>query len=145
MPNTSGFSPVSFRWLFQADDIVPITGLECFAEIRTGSLPSRGNEPAKHRLRYRSVTGRRLAVMAESKISGGEYIEPSARADSTSSDRTSWMHDGATEVGSYVKWAKAFASYESTSGMPGVAVAATVWADSPLDRPMNAAGFFALE
>lgn len=139
---------VSLRWLFQTDEIVPITGLDSFAEVRTGSLRPRGKDSGEHRLRYRSITRRRLAIAAQLMATGAAYTGTPRKSDVISTDGGIWSHKGVSELGALIQWGKGFATYEADStsdALPGVEVRAQVWSSSPLDKPLRAAGYFQLK
>lgn len=145
MSSTSGSSFVGIRWLFQSDDIVPISGLDAFAEIRFGSMRLGGGDLGEQRMRYRSTTRRRLAVSAELTCPVGTYTETRSISDSISADGAMWAHEGESRVGTRVGWGKGFAGYRVRELLPSVEVRVKIRSHSPFDRPLNAAGLFQIE
>lgn len=144
MSDTSAFKQYSFKWLFRSDEVVPITGLEAVAELRTGSVRRAENGHGQHRLRYRSITGRRLTVVASSTLTHAIYSEARSVTDYIAPSGDEWLHEGASALGSRIPWEKEFANYEATGITPGVAIEASVRADAPFEKPHEAAGFFPL-
>lgn len=138
---------VSLRWLFQSDEVVPITGFDSFAEVRTGSIRPRASDVGEHRLRYRSITRRRLAVGAQLVATGASYVEAPKKSDSITSDGSIWSHKGVSDLGVLIQWGKGFARYEVESqgdAIPGVEIRAQIRTSSPLEKPLRAAGYFQL-
>lgn len=135
----------SLRWLFDSDEAVPITGLDGFVEIRFGSIRSRRADVGQQRLRYRSTTGRGLAVSGVMTGRNVNYIAVESIRDSIGSNGAVWAHEGEHRVGTERNWSSGEARYSVIGPIPEVEVRVQIRSASPLDRPLNAAHSFQVD